>query len=545
VLFAVVALLGTACGEAPDAVAAKREAELVITHARVITVDDAFTIADTVVVDEGRIAAVGGPELLERWTAPEVLDLEGRALMPGFVDAHIHIRGTARRHVALAGTSSIAELQARVEARARALGPGEWITGYGWSEDELADGRKPDRRDLDAVAPDNPVVLTRAGGHSAVANSRALLLGEIDAATDDPDGGVIERDAQGVPTGVIRERQDLLTRLVPAATEAELEESLVEALEALLPLGITSIVDAAKQPEDWPRWVKVYAQHRGELPRAAVQMLWPGAEAMAALREQDPADEHLRLGPIKVFADGGFTGPAAFTTEPYVGQGDYRGYLTRPEPELVALLDEIHDAGWQMGVHAIGDAAIEIVAQTLAEVLERNPRENHRHYLNHFSMRPTDATMDLMAQHGIAITQQPNFTYTLEGRYVANLDGWRLEHNNPVRSPMEHGIHVALSSDILPIGPLVGLYGAVTRKGMSGRVFAEEEAITMPEAIRAYTRDAAWITFEEDEKGSIEVGKLADMIELSEDLLTIPPERIMDVQVLRTWLGGRLVHARD
>jgi len=156
-------------------------------------------------------------------------------------------------------------------------------------------------------------------------------------------------------------------------------------------------------------------------------------------------------------------------------------------------------------------------------------------------MRPSDATMEKMAQHGIHITQQPNFTYTLEGRYVANLDGWRLEHNNPVRSPMDHGIHVAISSDILPIGPLVGIYAAVTRKGMSGRVFGADEAITIEEAIQGYTIKGAYLGFEEDIKGSLEPGKLADMIVLSKDILTVDPEEIMGIEIEQTYVGGNLV----
>lgn len=153
--------------------------------------------------------------------------------------------------------------------------------------------------------------------------------------------------------------------------------------------------------------------------------------------------------------------------------------------------------------------------------------------------------MQLMAEHGIHITQQPNFTYTLEGRYVENLDGWRLQHNNPIRSPMEHGITVAISSDILPIGPMVGIYAAVTRKGMTGTVYGPDEAITMEEAIRGYTLLGAYLNFDEEEKGSLEPGKFADMIVLSDDLLSIDPERIMDVQVEQTWIGGELVYENE
>jgi predicted amidohydrolase YtcJ len=535
-------LLGGCAGDrgpAPEA------ADLILHHGHVVTLDPDRPEASVVVVRDERIVAVGGAELLDAYAAPETVDLGGRTLLPGFVDSHTHLRGRPERFVPLAGVPSIAALGDRIEAKRRALGPGEWITGYGWSEDELVEGRRPNRFDLDSAVPDAPVLLTRAGGHSAVANSLALELAGIDATTPDPDGGVIERDADGEPTGVIRERQDLVSALVPPATEAELEASLVRTLREQFALGITSFTDAAKEPDDWPRWLRVYAAHGDTLPRARVQMLWPGAATMATLVRTGGTDpDHLALGPVKVFADGGFTGPAAYTKDPYLGQGDYRGYLTRPEPELRALIAEVHEAGYQLGVHAIGDAAIELTVDALADALERTPRPDHRHYLNHFSMRPSDATMERMADHGIAITQQPNFTYTLEGRYVANLDGWRLEHNNPLRSPMDHGIHVAISSDILPIGPMVGLYAAVTRKGRSGRVFGADEAITIEEALRAYTVDGAWLVFAEADRGSVEPGKLADLIELSADPLTIDPEALLDVQVLRTWLGGRLVYER-
>ena len=160
-------------------------------------------------------------------------------------------------------------------------------------------------------------------------------------------------------------------------------------------------------------------------------------------------------------------------------------------------------------------------------------------------MRPPELTMELMAEHAIHITQQPNFTYTLEGRYAENLDGWRLQHNNPIRSPMDHGITVAISSDILPIGPLVGLYAAVTRKGMTGTVYGPDEAITMAEAIRGYTLLGAYLNFEENSKGSLEPGKFADMIVLSDDLLTIDPEKIMGILVEQTYIHGKLVYSND
>ncbi|MDG1025822.1 MAG: amidohydrolase [Gammaproteobacteria bacterium] len=522
---------------------AKIAADLILNNGKIVSVDDAFSIHDTIVVTDGRVVELGDSSLLDKYSATIVSDLQGKTLIPGFIDSHTHIRGRPRRFIELGEVSSIAEMQGLIRAKAVELGEGEWITGYGWSEDELAEGRKPLRGDLDIAAPNNPITLTRAGGHSAVVSTLALQLANITDETPDPEGGVIERDENGVANGVIRERQEIVGTLVPDSTYEELIASLEVNLGDLLAKGITSITDASKRPDEYAMWEELYAKPGVNLPRSAIQFQWFDPEAIAAVKARVGAgNEFLKIGPIKIFADGGFTGPAAFTKEPYLNQGDYRGYLNMPEGELVSLINEVHDAGWQMGIHAIGDAAIELVVDTLADALTRNPRQDHRSYLNHFSMRPSDATMEKMAQHGIHITQQPNFTYTLEGRYVANLDGWRLEHNNPLRSPMDHGIHVAISSDILPIGPLVGIYAAVTRKGMSGRVFGADEAITIEEAIQGYTIKGAYLGFEEDLKGSLEPGKLADMIVLSKDILTVDAEEIMDIEIEQTYVGGKLVY---
>ena len=531
-----------ACQPAQESVD-KIAADLILSNGKIVSVDEAFSIHNTIVVTNGKVVELGDASLLDKYEASTVRDLDGKTLIPGFIDSHTHISGDPQRYIDLSEVTSIAEIQDLIRAKATQLGAGEWITGYGWSEDELAEGRKPLRGDLDVAAPRNPVTLTRAGGHSAVVSTSALGLAEINNNTPDPEGGVIERDENGVANGIIRERQGIVGRLVPDSTYEELLSSLEINLGNLLAKGITSITDASTDPDEYAMWEELYAKPGVRLPRSAVQFQWFDTETINEVKARvGDGNEFLRIGPIKVFADGGFTGPAAFTKEPYLNQGDYRGYLNMPAEELVAHINEIHDAGWQMGIHAIGDAAIELVVATLADALTRNPREDHRTYLNHFSMRPSDETMETMAEHGIHITQQPNFTYTLEGRYVANLDGWRLEHNNPVRSPMDHGIHVAISSDILPIGPLVGIYAAVTRKGMSGRVFGADEAITIEEAIAGYTIKGAYLGFEEDLKGSLEPGKLADMVVLSDDILTIDPEEIMGIEIEQTYVGGELVY---
>ena len=536
-----------ACSEQDsETMRSQSPADLILTNGKIFVADEAFSLVDTLVVTDGLIVATGSSSLTERFDADETVNLDGKLVIPGFNDSHTHIRGRPQRYIELSEVTSIEEIQLLIRAKIAEIGEGEWITGYGWSEDELDEGRRPLRLDLDAVSPNNPVILTRAGGHSAVTNSMALQLAEITLETPQPAGGVIEVGEDGMLNGIIRERQNLVGKLVPDSTYEEIIASLEVNLNALLAQGITSITDASKTVEDYEMFEELYQSNELALPRSTLQFQWYDAAAINALNARvGKGDDFLKPGAIKVFADGGFTGPAAYTLEPYVNQGEYRGYLNMPEGVLVNHLNLIHDAGYQMGIHAIGDAAIVLVVNTLADALERNPREDHRHYLNHFSMRPPELTMELMAEHDIHITQQPNFTYTLEGRYAENLDGWRLQHNNPLRGPMDHGITVAISSDILPIGPLVGLYAAVTRKGMTGTVYGEDEAITMEEAIRAYTALGAYLNFEEDKKGTLEVGKFADMILLSEDLLSIDPERIMEVDVEKTWIGGSLVYESD
>ena len=522
--------------------------DTILHNGKVITIDADLSLASAVAIDGTDIVAVGGAELLESYKSANTVDLDGKVLMPGFIDSHTHLRGRPQRFVDLTKTRSIEELKGQVSAKAIELGAGEWITGYGWSEDVMAELRRPLRSDLDQAAPENPVLLTRAGGHSAVANSMALRLAEVTVTTPQPESGVIERSEDGELNGVIRERQDIVSRLIPEPTYEDVREDLIRVLKEQLSLGITSFTNASfsRSVESYPEWEYIYSRHRGSLPRGSIQVAWQGPEAMAAFgKKSGDGDEHLRVGPIKIIVDGGFTGPAAYTKEPYKGETEYRGKLSLTLEELNTVIREGHAAGWQFGIHAIGDAAIELTIDELAAALDELPREDHRHYLNHFTVMPSAESMDKMAAYGIAITQQPNFTYTLDGRYSAYLDGDRLKHNNPLRTPMKHGIHVAISSDILPIGPMVGIYAAVTRKGMSGTVFGEEEALTVMEALRGYTLYGAWLSFEEDRKGSIEPGKLADMIVLDQDILTVDPDHIMDINVEQTWLGGKLVYERQ
>jgi predicted amidohydrolase YtcJ len=552
------ALAGMAC---VSCLAAER-ADLVLIHGKVITVDDRFSIRSAVAVKGGRIVAVGGDELVQRYEAAATIDLHGRPLLPGFIDDHLHPQAISPRSIDAARAHSIAELQDMIRKKARQLGQGEWITGYGWAEANLAEKRNVLRSDLDEAAPDNPVALTRAGGHSIVGNSRALALAGIDRNTPKPLRGVIEHDAHGEPNGIIRERNDLYLHLVPPDSFATLRSGYVDSLRHMLSLGLTSVIVAAssirdevkvedrpEQPDNmatFKNYQDIYAEYGDTLPRAVVEIGYPGERALCAYPHKTGwGDDRLKLGAIgeAPAVDGGFTGPTAWTSQDYKGQPGFRGQpFFKDRQDLQQLADSVAKCGWQLGLHAIGDAAIDRATEVYAAALQKYPHPDARWYLAHFTMTPTDATMALMVKARILAAAQPNFLYTLENRYVETLDGERLEHVNPVGRPMRKGVFIAFGSDNLPIDPRVGLYAAVTRKGMSGRVFGPDEAVSIQEALRMYTVNSAYLSWDEQKKGSIEVGKLADFIVLDRDPLTVPPEQLLTTRVLTTFVNGKSVY---
>ncbi len=534
-------------------------ADLVLFNGKIVTVDDAFSIRQAIAIRDGRILAVGTNELRRRYPNAHTIDLGGRTVLPGFFDTHIHLQGHSRRYIDFRETKSLAELKQQVRDKARELGPGEWITGGDWNEYHFTEQRKPLRGDLDEAAPNNPVVLTRAGAHSSVGNTKALELADINAATPNPERGLIEKDAAGQPNGVIRERSDLYTRLVPADQPHDVRESLLASVREPLRLGITSVIEAGATIEpdvvgSYAEWELLYAKHGADLPRAAVQIAYPSEagharEGAAKLKEfgrkTGDGNERLRLGSIgEMFADGGFTGPTAWALVDYKGQPGFRGRAFFTPEQIRANIAEGHRLGWQFGIHAIGDAAIAMTVDALDSVLRDDPRAGHRHYLCHFTVLPPERTLQLMERDHILIAQQPNFTYNLERRYVENLEGSRLVTNNAIGTPLRHGIYMAFGSDNLPVGPMVGLYAAVTRKGESGQVYGPDEAVSMKDAITMYTRNGAFLTREEKLKGTLEPGKLADLIVLPDDPLSMRPDQLLGLKVDMTMVGGRVLYDR-
>jgi predicted amidohydrolase YtcJ len=556
----VAGLGATLAGSVTGLSAQATTADLILYNGKIVTVDDAFSIRQAIVIKDGRIAAIGTNELRNQYSAARTIDLRGRMVVPGFHDTHIHLAGHSRRYIDLNDTTSLEQLQQQVSSKAKELGAGEWITGGGWDEYHFREERKPLRSDLDAAAPNNPVVLTRAGGHSSVGNSKALELAQIRKGTPDPDRGLIEHDAQGEPNGIIRERNDLYTRLVPRDKPADVRDSLLENVRDQLKLGITSVIEAGASVDpsvvgSYAEWELLYQKHGEDLPRAAIQIGYPSAaghaqEGAAKLKEfgkkTGDGNDRLRVGSIgEMAADGGFTGPTAWSLVDYKGQPGFRGRAFFTPEEIRANIEAGHQLGWQFGIHAIGDAAIAMTVDALDQAITKYPRNDHRHYLCHFSVLPPERTMQLMVKDKILIAQQPNFTYNLEGRYAEALEGKCLATNNALATPIKRGIFMAFGSDNLPIGPLVGLYAAVTRKGESGNVYGAEEAVSMKDAIRMYTRNGAFLTREEKIKGTLEAGRLADMVVLPQDILTVSPDNLLKMKVDMTIVGGKVLYDRN
>lgn len=549
----------------PHAFGEARRADLLITGGRVLTLDKDFSIKSALVIKDGRILAVGGPELAQRYRAARTLDLKGRVLLPGFMDTHVHIIPQGRRDLDLNEIHSIKELQDAVRAKAQELGPGEWVTGYGWDEAKFAQKRNPVRADLDAAAPSNPVMLARAGHHSAVSNTVALKIAGITRDTPQPEHGLIEYAADGELNGIIRERLDLVSSHIPGLKWEEIRGSYVAKLKELLKLGITSLMEASGSIDDEPvdrggiaspggeatfrRMQAVYAGQGADLPRMAMYISYPGAERLKAYPHRTGyGDERLRIGAIGESAvDGGFTGPTAWTLVDYKGLPGFRGRGRYTDAELQELTDTCARLGWQVGLHAIGDAAIVQTVNAYSKSLNNivGVNTDHRWFLDHFTIMPPAQTMSTMSHDHIYIAQQPNFTYTLEARYVATLDDWRVQHTNSVATPWKkYNLFIAFGSDNLPIGPMVALYTAVTRKGQSGRVYGAEEAVNIQDALRMYTANGPYLTREEKTKGTLEAGKLADMIVLDTDPLTSPPEKLLSTKVELTIVGGKVVYER-
>ena len=551
-------------------------ADTVYVNGHVVTVDDDFSIAEAFAVHQGRFVAVGTTtEVRARVTSdtPEI-DLEGATVLPGFNDNHIHLgpgRGLDEWRGAMVGRvsewtrglTSMDQLETSLAGQVAQASSGEWIRGS-LQREVWPNNRIPTRWQLDEVAPDNPVLLTR-GPHTYILNSAALRLAGITNSTPDPEGGWIFRDERGRANGrVLEAARRLVDRVAPRSSRRTSYEDGLESMRTMLldlsSLGITSANISGIRPGGIGQIQDLYDRWGEELPRATMQIrLSPGhdtyddpvvgirnsiAELESLGFKTGFGDDRLKLGAVKMSIDGGLSAPVFWSVEPYEGRPDFYGAIRIPADVFYPVAKRAHELGWQLGIHTMGDGAVRMVADQIERILEESPSDDHRHYMHHVAVKPPEETLEKMGRLGIMVASQPSFTVGLGAFAEEALAGEREETQNPTASLQAHGITVSWGSDGAPYGPLMTIWTGVTRRGYDGEVHGPGEAVRLEEALRLHTSAPAYFTFDEGRKGQISVGMLADFIVLSEDILAIDAERIKDLLVEQTFVGGREVYSR-
>ena len=542
----------------PDALAP----DLVLVNGVFHTVENDNPAVSAVAIRDGRFVAVGSDEEMRALAGDrtKVEDLEGATVVPGLIDAHNHLQATGRMmgEVQLFDTRSIPEIVQRVAARVATTAPGDWIVGRGWDESLLAEGRHPNRRDLDAVCPENPVVIHRVW-NKLVCNSAALRAAGIDRETPDPPADVLysgsfERDNEGHPTGLFRDRaKEMITNYVPEPSEEDRVAAVAEACRAYNAVGLTGVAEPGLYPEDIRAFHR--ARREGKLTVRTDMLIaawgFGAPETEVGLEERIAAmgiggsfgDDLLRLEGVKFMIDGGMSDRTARMFVPYLDQPDHHGTWVVEPTRLVKLIRLVHDLGWPMDIHTCGDEAQEVVVGAYADAQRDNPQPWLRHRVHH-AYFPTETALRRMAEAQIsAVVSSPFLTNLGEG-FVNSVGPERASLAMPMRTYLDAGVPLAGSSDssITDYNPWVGMHAAVNRRTVAGRDLGKDvEALTVEEALRSYTLGGAFVTGREDRQGSISVGKLADLVVLDRDPLAIDPDELDRVKPRATMLGGEWV----
>jgi len=535
----------------------KDKADIVFLNGTVITVDSKDRICQGAAVVGNKILAVGTSGEMKALAGPDtqIIDLKGRSLVPGFIDAHCHAGsyGPVKFNIVCSAEviPSIEELKKEIRKRAASTPKGGWIIGRGYDNTKLKENRHPTRWDFDEAAPEHKVFILRTCGHLGVVNSLALKEFGIQKGTPDPHGGRIDRDPAGEPTGLLYEQALVPVRMATQPGYDDLLRGLKILNEDFLRYGITSATDASGRNSDEIRalqkaaaegWlqVRIYFQVRTSGP--TIQL---GEHYLQSGLVTGYGNEKLRLGSYKLMLDGAGGGGSAAMRQAYPGKPSEYGILHQTQEELDELVLKGQKAGYQIGVHAIGDRAVEMVLKSYAKAMKAFPRKDCRHRIEHCGFLD-DLLMEQMREMGVVAALGLPFLYELGDSYITVFGQDRLQCVYPLHSLIEKGIVAGLSSDapVIDPNPLTGIYFAVTRKTPTGQVIAPHEAVSVLQAIRAYTMSGAWVTFEENIKGSLEPGKLADLAILSDDILEVHPERILGLKVDLTMVDGKVVFER-
>jgi predicted amidohydrolase YtcJ len=532
---------------------ARPAADLIVTNAKVWTVDKANPTAQAVAILGDRIVAVGANAEINAWRGPatKVIDAGGKLLLPGFNDAHVHFvsGGSQLDAVQLNDVTSPEEFARRIGERAKKTAKGEWIVGGDWDETKWHPANLPAKALIDALTPDTPVFVYRYDGHLGLANSVALRMAGVTAKTQDPPGGVVVRDEEGNPTGILKDAaMDAIYKVMPALSHEQRVRVVKRALAHAASLGVTSAQDMNPDYAD----IAVYSElfQRGELTtRLYVAPYITGVDDQAKLGIRHAfGGPFLQMGAVKAYADGSLGSSTAYFFEPFVGQPNNYGLLSDEMHPVSAMLERMmkaDTAGIQICTHAIGDQGISIILDLYADVVKAHGEADRRFRIEH-AQHMAAKDFDRFAQLHVIASVQPYHAID-DGRFAEGRIGHdRSSRSYAFRTFLDHGVRLAFGTDwdVAPLNPLLGLYAAVTRATLDGKNpngWFPEQKLTVTEAVEAYTMGSAYAQFQEKEKGSITAGKLADMVLLSNDIFSIMPEKIRDVKVEKTILGGKVI----
>ncbi|MGQ0568660.1 MAG: amidohydrolase [Armatimonadota bacterium] len=524
-------------------------ADLLLHNGTVLTLDAARPRAEALAITAGRVLAVGAGTDLAALRGPgtRVLDLEGGCALPAFTDTHCHLNtyGLSMDEIDCSpgAAPTIEAVKERIAAASRATQPGQWVQARGYDHTQLRPARHPTRWDLDESAPDAPVILRRRCGHVCVANSVALRMAGIKASGPEVAGGTIDRDPRGEPTGVLRERaQQLVRDLIPPPDIETRKRAILRAADAYIHEGFCAVHDAGGARMEELAAYRELAEE-GRLPlRVTMMVRDPWIDHLIASGIATGfGSEWIKVGPYKVFSDGGIGPGTAAVSRPYRGEPENVGVPWYSEDELTGYAVKGAKAGFAVAIHAIGDAAVRMTINALARAAEEGPGVRYPHRIEHCVL-PTAADIERMRQLGIAAAVQPSFLYALGDSWLDGLDPSLAERCYPLRSMHQAGLLVTGGSDcpVVLSHPLRGMQTAIIRRTQAGAPVVPGEALDPKTALRLYTDLPPRLMREESDRGRLMPGMAADVVVLSGDPLLTPADEIADLQVLATITGGHI-----
>jgi len=571
ILLIVFSLSMQAQNAAPASPESKPKADVIFIHANVYTGVPSNAQFSSILREEAiavrgdRIQAVGKNVDIEKLKGPQtqVVDLGGHFVMPGFNDAHLHLAdaGLQKLSVDLTGVKTLEEFRQRVLAKVEKAQPSEWILGGGWDETLWPVKALPSRWDLDEVSNGHPVLLDRVDGHLAVANTRALQLASVTLASHDPHGGKIDRDENGQPTGILRDAaQDAVRAVIPPPTHEMRRREIEVALGGLAEQGVTSAQDCSTVEERCAAWgdfqILEELEREGKLTARISEWL-PFSDSIEDLkkkRDSHPqSDLMLHTGMLKGFMDGSLGGHTAALLEPYADDPKNSGLPQYEQAKLNEMTKELVLAGFQLGLHAIGDMGVQMALDAFAEaekaareqkVKAANGGDDYRLRIEHAQVA-TPAQIIRFKELKVIASMQPSHLLTDMPWAQQRLGAKRAANSYAWASFLNKGVTLAFGTDAPfgPVSPFRGLYAAVTRKSENGKQeFFPAQKLTMDQAIAAYTTGSAFAEFEEKEKGKLVAGMLADFVVLDHDVTSAAPEKVLATKVLRTVVGGKTVY---